>query len=192
MPKNAPRVETKRLTRDDWENAALSVIAEGGLAALSVESLARRLGVTKGSFYWHFADRTALLVSALDRWQLRYTDAVIEFLASETDPRKRLEYLVTGTDASDKAWRVHVALSTSAHDPVVAAALARVSKQRIGYVESCFRALGLPKGEARHRAVLAYTAHLGFLHLKVEAPAELPQGKSRNGYFRAVFTSLLP
>ncbi|HEX7666398.1 MAG TPA: TetR/AcrR family transcriptional regulator, partial [Polyangiaceae bacterium] len=178
MPK-AAREEKPRLAREDWERAALAVIAKGGVAALSIEALARELGVTKGSFYWHFADRPALLASALERWSNRYTQAVIDRLEAEADPRKRLEFLVTGTDASDRAWRVHVALSASTHEPVVASTLARISKQRIGYLESCFKALGLSKADARHRAVLGYTAFLGFLHLKLEAPAELPDAKAR-------------
>ena len=60
---------TGRLSADDWANAALDLIAEQGVASVAVEPLARRLGVTKGSFYWHFPSREALLVAALERWE---------------------------------------------------------------------------------------------------------------------------
>ncbi|MBP8098362.1 MAG: helix-turn-helix transcriptional regulator, partial [Arenimonas sp.] len=60
-----PKIEKPRLSAEDWARAALDVIAEQGLAAVAVEPLARRLGVTKGSFYWHFPSREALLVAAL-------------------------------------------------------------------------------------------------------------------------------
>src|SRR5699024_5281349 len=57
------------LTPADWEQAALALIAEKGMAALRVEPLARRLGITKGSFYWHFPGRDELLVRAVERWE---------------------------------------------------------------------------------------------------------------------------
>src|SRR5260370_1248821 len=57
----------RRLTRDDWITAALRAIADGGLAAVGVEPLAARLGATKGSFYWHFENRDALLEAAIRR-----------------------------------------------------------------------------------------------------------------------------
>ncbi|MEO8876849.1 MAG: TetR/AcrR family transcriptional regulator [Polyangiaceae bacterium] len=184
--------EKERLAPHDWEDAALAVIASRGVGAVSVEALARQLGVTKGSFYWHFVDRAALLASALERWQARYTQSVIDALEAVTDPRQRLEKLIIGTDGSSEAWRVHVALSTSAHEPAVAVALARVSKQRIAYVEACYRALGFSKDAARSRAVLAYSAYLGFLHLKLEGPSEVPQGKKRRPYLTSVLEVLLP
>src|SRR3546814_3926398 len=59
---DAPRAERSgRLSADDWAQAALEQIAEQGVLAVAVEPLARRLGVTKGSFYWHFPSREALL-----------------------------------------------------------------------------------------------------------------------------------
>ena len=65
--------ERTRLSAEDWELGALELIAESGIGALAVEALARRLGVTKGSFYWHFRTREALLLSALERWE-RYEE----------------------------------------------------------------------------------------------------------------------
>src|SRR5215469_9908618 len=66
----------RRLTRDDWITAALASIADGGLAAVGVEPLAARLGATKGSFYWHFKNRDALLEAAIGRWEKETTTDV--------------------------------------------------------------------------------------------------------------------
>jgi AcrR family transcriptional regulator len=63
------KTERTRLSAEDWEDAALNLIAEQGVGALAVEALARQLGVTKGSFYWHFRTREALLQAALERWE---------------------------------------------------------------------------------------------------------------------------
>src|SRR5690606_21017046 len=69
MKTPAAKTERARLSADDWAEAALDLIAEQGVAAVAVEPLARRLGVTKGSFYWHFPSRDALLQAALERWE---------------------------------------------------------------------------------------------------------------------------
>jgi AcrR family transcriptional regulator len=61
--------ERTTLSAADWERAALELIAERGMQALAIEPLARRMGITKGSFYWHFSSREALLERALLRWE---------------------------------------------------------------------------------------------------------------------------
>jgi len=60
--------ERSTLSAGDWEQQALVLIAEKGIRAVAIESLARRMGVTKGSFYWHFPNRDALLEQSLLRW----------------------------------------------------------------------------------------------------------------------------
>src|SRR3954463_9386070 len=85
----------RRLTPQDWATAALDAIAEGGLSAVAVEPLAARLGTTKGSFYWHFANREALLEAALTRWEERTTTEVITEIDQATDdPADRLRLLI--------------------------------------------------------------------------------------------------
>src|SRR4051812_22016420 len=83
-----------RLGAGEWEAAALAALSESGPAGVAVEALARRLGVTKGSFYWHFEDRDALLRAALVAWENEYTERIIEALASLSSPRDRLVRLL--------------------------------------------------------------------------------------------------
>ena len=82
-----------RLSAEDWAQAALDQIAEQGVASVAVEPLARRLGVTKGSFYWHFPSREALLVAALERWEKVEQETVFGSLEPIPDPRERLREL---------------------------------------------------------------------------------------------------
>jgi Transcriptional regulator len=82
-----------RLSASDWAQAALDVIAEQGVSAVAVEPLARRLGVTKGSFYWHFPSRDALLQAALERWEEVEQEQVFGSLEEVPDPRERLRKL---------------------------------------------------------------------------------------------------
>ena len=80
----------RRLSPDDWARAALGAIARGGVGAVAVETVAAELGATKGSFYWHFKNRDALIQAALDRWEHVGTEAVIGELEREPDPVRRL------------------------------------------------------------------------------------------------------
>src|SRR5215210_4403554 len=88
------------LTAHDWTQAALDALARGGVAAVAVEPIAKSLGTTKGSFYWHFADRNALLESALDLWERRDTDRVISAVDESEDVATRLRGLLRLTFTS--------------------------------------------------------------------------------------------
>jgi len=59
----------KDLNRSDWLKAARIALLKGGVEAVRVEKLARKLHVTKGSFYWHFKDREQLLEALLGEWE---------------------------------------------------------------------------------------------------------------------------
>jgi AcrR family transcriptional regulator len=168
----------RKLTRTDWAQAALVAIGEGGLGAVAVEPLAAQLGVTKGSFYWHFANRAALINAALERWERMHTDAVIRLVDAQPDPRARLERLlrlVVGVTPED---HIEMSLLASADDPHVAPVLDRVTEQRIAYVSSLYEQLGHPRAEARRRGVLAVSAYLGHLQLARAAPGALPQSET--------------
>src|ERR1051325_11082310 len=64
----AKQEKPARLDAEAWVAAAFDALAEGGVDAVRVEPLAKALGITKGSFYWHFADRRALLDAMLTAW----------------------------------------------------------------------------------------------------------------------------
>ena len=66
-----------RLGKEAWVAAAFRLLGRRGIAAVGVEPLAKALGVTKGSFYWHFTDRRALLQALLAYWEERETSAII-------------------------------------------------------------------------------------------------------------------
>lgn len=162
------------LTASDWAEAALQLAAEKGLKALTVSTLASRLGVTKGSFYWHFKSRSELLAAALQRWEQRATTENVRALEAMPDPRRRLELILAASTEPPRSRSLYAALAEAADDPVVRRALNRVASMRVDYLERCYRALGLPPADARARAVLAYAAYRGLLQLAHEAPATLP------------------
>ncbi|MDR6320895.1 TetR/AcrR family transcriptional regulator [Actinoplanes couchii] len=176
-PRPAAKQSAPRLTADDWTKAALEAIARGGLAAVAVEPLAAGLGATKGSFYWHFANRDALIEAALQRWETHLTDGVIALVEAEPDPLARIRLLI-GTvienTARPRADSIELGMLATADHPHVAPVLARVTERRIAYTAGLFEALGLNSTEAHHRALFAVSAYLGHAQLTHAAPQTVP------------------
>ena len=168
------RLGAPTLTAADWAEAALQLIAEKGLRALTVSALATRLGVTKGSFYWHFEGRTALLAAALAHWEQRATTETMKGLDAVTDHRRRLELMLDAASQLPRSRSLYAALAEASEDPVVRRVLNRVASARIAYLEVCYTQLGLPPALAKSHAVFAYAAYRGLLQLAHEAPAALP------------------
>lgn len=181
----------QRLTAQDWADAALTAIGEGGLAAVAVEPLAARLGATKGSFYWHFANRDALIEAALERWEEVGTEAVITELEAEPDPAGRLRRLLRRAMDGAAEDPLEVSLLATAGQPRVAAALARVTERRLAYLASLFAEVGFTEDEARRRALLAYTAYLGHTQLGHAVPQSLPAGAAHERYLDGVIDTLV-
>jgi AcrR family transcriptional regulator len=162
------------LTAADWAEAALQLIAEKGLGALTVGALAMRLGVTKGSFYWHFKGRSALLAAALAHWEQRATTDAIKGLDAVADYRRRLELMLDAASQPPRSRSLYAALAEAAEDPVVRRVLNRVASARIAYLENCYSNLGYSPTLAKSHAVFAYAAYRGLLQLAHEAPGALP------------------
>jgi AcrR family transcriptional regulator len=160
-----------RLSREDWEQAALGAIADGGLAAVAVEPLAASLGVTKGSFYAHFPSRRALVDAALARWERSHGQSLNE-LAAIDDPAERLEQTVLAAIAFSQsgAPSVHLQLLGELNDPAVREAVARVDATRVARLAATYRELGFAPRRAERRARLAYATYVGLLQMAREAP----------------------
>ncbi|MEV4682679.1 TetR/AcrR family transcriptional regulator [Streptomyces kurssanovii] len=183
--------ERKRLTAGDWADAALAAMAERGLAGVAVEPLAARLGTTKGSFYWHFTNRDALVAAALERWEEICTEQIIVAVEAEADPEKRLRTLLHHATTSAADDPLEVSLLATAADPRVAAVLERVTERRIGYVAGLFEELGFGAQEAARLGLLAYSSYLGHTQLSHAVPHALPTGAGRNAYLESVVDTLL-
>ncbi|MEV0295607.1 TetR/AcrR family transcriptional regulator [Nocardia sp. NPDC050710] len=183
----------RKLSAEDWAQAALNALGEGGLSAVAIEPLAKRLGTTKGSFYWHFKDRAALIEAALATWEQLGTDAVIAEVDSEADPADRLHRLFAHVIDYAAHDRVELALLASADQPPIAAMLRRIADRRIEYVAGLLREMGMPAAEARTRAVVGVSIYHGFNHLARVAPESLPgTDEQRKTLVDATFHTLLP
>jgi AcrR family transcriptional regulator len=158
-----------KLGRQDWIKTGLAVLAESGVETVRIEPLAKRMDVTKGSFYWHFKDRSDLLEAILAKWVEIDTHGIIEQVNRlDADPKSKLLRLFELAIADDgltpgladgslesaiRAW--------ATNDPKVAAVLAQVDRQRLDYTKSLFLAIGFSETEALVRARLAYYSLIG-------------------------------
>ncbi len=150
-----------RLDGAAWVQAALDIVAAQGVDGVRVEVLAKQLGVTKGSFYWHFKDRDALLEAVLDGWRREATLRIISRLdQAAQSARERLRYLLQLPFHGARAERgAEIELSLrlwSRRDERARATLAEVDELRLRYISGLLADCGFSAEDAKARAVLAY------------------------------------
>lgn len=187
-----PKIERARLSAEDWEHGALELIAEQGVGALAVEALARRLGVTKGSFYWHFRNREALLQAALVRWEQHDENEVLAPIEPIADPRERLRELFHRVAREIQSHRVYAALLQSLEHAAVLPLMARVSQRRMDFLASAYLQAGMARPEALHRARLTYSAYVGFLQLNMTLGLPRLSHEEFDAYVEHVIATLIP
>jgi len=155
-----------------WVRAAVDALKAGGVAALSVEALARKLGVTKGSFYWHFDSREELLRAALERWE-QSIGRDLDRLTQIQEPLPRLTRMFQ--EATEKIEdSLFMAVSGSSDHPVVKEFILRISDRQMGFTRKALAELGFPEELARMRSFLAYALYVGILHMARNEPTVLP------------------
>lgn len=189
---SAKSERNNRLSAGDWAHAALDLIAEDGVHAVAVEPLARRLGVTKGSFYWHFPSRDALLRAALERWEQVELNEVFAQLEAIDDPRQRMRELFRRVAHEVRSHVIYSELLKTLDHPVVQPVMQRVSKRRLDYLMLAFRQVGMSRGDAQHRAHLTYAAYVGFLQLSLQLGQPRLQHAEFEAYVDHVMAALIP
>src|SRR6185436_4635501 len=147
IPHGMVKPSTQQRSAVDWEDAALAAIAEHGLASLAIPDLARTLGVTKGSFYWHFRGIQELVDASLRRWEEMDREALDE-LRLVRAPRARLTALFEQSMEKRQAHELFVTLSGSS-SLAVGDTLRRLSAGRLKFLIDAYRDLGLAAQDAR-------------------------------------------
>ena len=184
--------ERSSLSAGDWEQQALVLIAEQGIRAVAVESLAKRMGVTKGSFYWHFPNRDSLLEQSLLRWEKHDEANLQASLGAILDPRERLRSFFRRTGREKLTHNVYSSLCTTSDHPQVEPLLERVAERRMKHIEAAFGEIGFEPQEASHRARLTYSAYLGFLQLQRQHQAPNLSSGEFEAYMTHVIATLIP
>lgn len=153
--------DSARLDAGAWTMAALEVLAEQGIHGVRVELLAKRLGVTKGSFYWHLKDRSALFDAMLEEWRRSTTLDIIARLDRAGEPytvrlRKLLRLPLAG-QKSVHAANVELSIRLwGRRYPKAQTALEEIDQLRLQHMRGLLEGCGVKKEESAARAVLAY------------------------------------
>lgn len=150
-----------QLSAKDWLDQGLKTLTQSGFTALKAEPLAKAMGVSRGSFYWHFADIGAFHAAILKHWRDVTAEQVIANLKAASGNANPLPLLLRRTFGSRPALEKAVRTWASV-DPKARSAVQAIDRRRLGYVEGLLRANGLSPNVARARAQILYWAFLGF------------------------------
>jgi AcrR family transcriptional regulator len=165
---------TDQLSAKDWLEQGLKVLAERGFTALKAEPLAKAMGVSRGSFYWHFADIGAFHAALLKHWREVAAEEIIANLEAASGNDNPLQSLLRqafgGKLLLENAVRIW-----ATHDPIARRAVQAIDRRRASYVERQLRASGLAPKVARSRAQILYWAFVGFALSDRPLPRERQQ-----------------
>ena len=154
-----------QLDRAAWVQAALDTLADEGVTGIRVEVLAKRLHVTKGSFYWHFKDRQDLLAGVLDVWKEgRIRDIIKQTRAQPGHELAQIYHVIDVYSASRSRRGMLIELAVrdwARRDPEASVIVAEVDDVRLRCARDLFLACGVPMDEASSRCMLLYAYVFG-------------------------------
>lgn len=158
-PSNSGKIQ---LTPADWIKAATQVLVDKSIDAVRVDVLAKGMKVTRGSFYWHFADRDDLLHQLLKSWRDATTEQIIQrFERSGADPEALLRELSSlpfhGKTAATSASIELAIRAWARRDEMARQVVDEVDAKRLSYISQCFVALGFNFQESAMRAFVLYS-----------------------------------
>lgn len=183
---SAPKTTTRipALTRENWIETALVLLVDEGVEAIQVTQLSKRLGVTRGSFYWHFEDRQELLFALLDEWRARNTGVMIDVLNNAAS-------LEDGVLELFAVWVDHTKFDPSLDQAVrdwgrrsqdVQKAVRKEDDSRVASIAEFFERLHYSTPEAFIRARILYFTQCSYFALKIDEPMT-----ERMGYLKEYF-----
>ena len=152
----------ERLNREEWIRSALEILSSGGVEGVKVSPLASRLGVTTGSFYWHFKNRRDLLDELLAYWERELTDAAIVAARQfEGPPVERIWGLMAQVMTEGLARYDVVFWHWAQADDQAALVFQRALQKRFDFAASMFREAGFSSEQAEARGRLMVTYMMG-------------------------------
>jgi len=159
-----------RLSRETWTRAAFDSFTCEGIAEISIEKLAKELGATRGSFYWHFKDRSDLIDAVLRQWQ-RITLNVMRDLECISEPKERLAALLSAS-FEDEAWvKRELDLLSNASDPQIHQIVQAHTQERLAFIQDCLVQVGRKPSLALEQAAQSWALWVGASTLVSTMPA---------------------
>ncbi len=165
MPSNAARAVTKpakkSLDRDAWLKKAMDVLFAHGIAQVKIEVLARKLKLTKGSFYWHFKNRDDLLRSMVDWWRENQLRFISGLNPAAEDPASMIKAVIEFTQHTDDSSHDIAMREFARFNKTAARAVVEIDERRIAYLAELFQAAKFSDAEAGLRARALYFYQVG-------------------------------
>jgi AcrR family transcriptional regulator len=152
---------TDQLSAQDWLDQGLKTLATRGFSALKAEPLAKVMGVSRGSFYWHFADIGAFHAAVLKHWREVAAETIIAYVEAPSGNADPLIVLLQRV-FSEKLALERAVRSWAAFDAAAKAAVQAIDRRRLDYVAGLIRARGVSADAAQARAQILYWAFLGY------------------------------
>jgi AcrR family transcriptional regulator len=156
--------ENHRLTREEWLQRALDVVATKGQAKLRIHELVKHLGVTRGSFYWHFKGRDDFVCALVDYYHRWSTDQVIlEVERAGGDAADRLKTVMRFVAEEDLGRYEEAMMSWAAQEPIVAESFEIAIRRRVEFIRALFVQLGF-EGQELEARTLAFVGYMRMVH----------------------------
>ena len=150
----------KRLTAQDWIDSALTTLAHEGFEALKADLLARKLRVSRGSFYWHFADLGAFHTAVIERWKQVATEAIIADIERFDAVEQRVEALLRHAFGRGAALELRMR-AWADNNAAAARAIEAIDSRRRDYIEQLLRNAGIASSLTAARTQILYWTYLG-------------------------------
>ena len=170
--RGAAAQERTGLQRLDWLRAALEIFVAEGIEAVRITRLADTLEVTRGSFYWHFANRDDLIDALVAYWRDKNTRAVVDAVeGADTLSDGILRLFEAWLDPAAFDARLDLAIREWARrSEAIREEMRAADDARIDALTELYRRFGYAMPEALIRARVIYFAQIGFYALDVEEP----------------------
>lgn len=165
MKDEVPASPRTQLGRDEWVSGATDLMAKLGIDGVRVEVLAKTLGVTKGSFYWHFKDRQDLLDVLLETWRAgRIRDIEKQTALTPGKEREQARHLIEVYSAGRNRKGIAIELAIrdwARRDPGAAQIVEAVDAHRLECTRKLFRTVGYDEQESKARSLMLYAYVFG-------------------------------
>ena len=154
-----------------WLDAAYEILVESGVDSIRIVPLAKRLKLSRTSFYWFFEDREALLAALLERWRSKntqnlvrqcgaYAESITEAIFNVFDCWLDARLFDSGLEFAVRSWA-----QQSLH---VAAAIRGADATRIDALTDMFVRFRFDPHAANVRARTIYLTQIGYISMKTK------------------------
>lgn len=164
-----------RSSADEWVQAGFAILAEDGFTSLKIDTLSARLGMTKGSFYWHFTDMAAYKAALVSAWAQWRDDDHREFSDMQALPPRERLITMTAFLVGPRQWMLERAMREWARsDPAAARSVRAADRRARAAVRQAFIDSGFDEDVARQRSEWLFAIGIGALHLSTAKSPQFP------------------